>query len=71
MKEEKLRKIEEVEAKLRKLEKKGYKLMAELKAIEPYENCLSYEYAKRDLANTIEWSNKVIGTAREWAYKDR
>jgi len=68
--EEKLKRIEEVERKLRRFERKGYKLMAELRAIEAYDCSLSAKWADDSFARTIKWSNGTINTAREWALKE-
>lgn len=69
-KEEKLERIDEVEKHLRKLERKGYKVMAELKEIEAFPGSLAAQYSMDHFSDAIEWSNKAIGTARKWAMKE-
>lgn len=70
-KEEKLKKITEIEGKVRKFEAKSYKLMAELKEIEPYPEALCLTYANDSAIRTVEWCNKVIESARKWAYREK
>ncbi len=69
--EEKLERIEKIERKIRKFERKGYKLMAELKTVQAYEQSLAPKYAEEAFARTIEWSDSTIRTAREWTLKGK
>ena len=67
-KEEKLKALDEVETKLRKIEKKGYKLLAELKAASEYHG-LSQEFAEREFSNFVEWVGRELSSKREFIYK--
>lgn len=69
--EEKLKNLEEIERKLVKLQKKGYKLLGELNSTEEYHKTASAtDYAERDLQSCIKWFRWEIERQREHVLKE-
>jgi len=67
-KEEKLENISKVEKKLEKLEKKGYKLLAQLQCASEY-NGLAQEYAERAFSNFAKWVRSETSSKRDFVHK--
>ena len=66
--EEKLENLAKVEKKLRKLEAKGYKLLAELNSASEFHG-LAQQFAERDFANFVEWVDSELSSKREFVHK--
>lgn len=52
---EKLKLLDEIDRKVSKLQKKAYKLIAELNSTEEYSSASATDYAERDLLSFVKW----------------
>jgi len=69
--EEKLKNLERIEKRVTKLQKKGYKLIAELNSTDEYNMSVSAtDYAERDLLSCIKWIHWEINRQREHVLKE-